>query len=133
MKVNFDHIYEHIGYLFYALATESRQVDSAILQTWIDQHWFPDPSRATDLQLHLVECLHTAMRQAFDNAMTPAHAFGEFRLYYEIHRIPFGPELRAKITSVATALVREYGKPGKESVLLHELMSVLNQPELAYA
>lgn len=127
MKVYFEHIYEHIGYLFYAIASERGKLNAVSLDKLnrlIDQQWHPAGNGAT-IETHLAACLHAGIRTAIDSAMSPEEAFDLFHNYYEVHTLPFGQPLRLKIQATANTLAAEFSGNGTRSHFIEALEKLL--------
>lgn len=127
MKVYFEHIYEHIGYLFYAVATERRKLNPVSfgkLRRVIDLQWSSSTNGQTT-ESNLLGYLHSGLRNAFDTSMDSVKAFDDFTSYYDIHNVPFSSTLRSKIFNTAKTISSEFSGNGKESEYLKYLESLL--------
>ena len=111
MKVNFEILYEHIGYLFYALAFESRQPSSLQhdkLRQLIDKRWKADDLKNDPLNLRLNEHLQSGVRHAITSSWHPEHAFTVFEEFYLVHRNSFGPVLKEQIQKSAIEIAQAF-------------------------
>lgn len=123
MKIYFEHIYEHIGYLFYAVACERGMLNAVTydkLNRLIDQQWKPTDSGQT-LEQHLISCLHSGLLNAFKTSMPAEKAYNRFKDYYNLHYLPFGKTLCSKVISTANTIASEFSGNGKKSVLVSAL------------
>lgn len=130
MKVDFEILYEHVGYLFYALASEFHKLSSyedSKLNQLIDQHWRVLHPNESPLDLRLNEHLHNGLHKAMSATWGPGQAFKMFEDFYFVHRISFGEALRAKIEKCSEEIVREYYKLHCDSKKLMELKWLLSQ------
>lgn len=117
MKVYFEDIYEHIGYLFYAVASERMKLNTESLDKLmrlVDQQWYP-AGNGTTLEAHLAGELHSGCRKAMNSIMSPEQAFDHFQQYYEVHALPFGQPLRSKILATVKTLAAEFFGNGTKS------------------
>lgn len=127
MKFSFNDVYRHIGYLFYALATEHGKLNTITFDRLIrlvDQQWYPSGNETT-IETHLVGHLHDGLRTAFDGAKSSREAFHDFKTYYTIHGAPFGQSLRSRIFSTSNTIASEFSGNGKKSDFLTELEKLL--------
>jgi hypothetical protein len=127
MKIYFEHIYEHIGYLFYAVACEHGMLNAVTydkLNRIIDLQWKPTDVGQT-LDQHLVGCLHSGLLNAFKTSMPAEKAYRRFQEYYNLHYVPFGKPLRSKIISMANTIASEFSGNGKKSALVSALETLL--------
>lgn len=134
MRVYFDQIYERIGWLFYAVASEKEKLsdtNSARLLQIIDQQWKPTPDSDAMLQRHLLDYLKYGLRNAIDNASRPDEAFNRFRLYFGLHSLPFGKDLRARILATARLIAMEFNGKETNSDFINSLETLFaqNTPE----
>lgn len=111
MKVNFEDIYRHIGFLFYGLASRDGKVSSqdfSRLTEILEKDWGRAGSGDPVLTMHLVDCMYEGIRYAIDNAMSTEHALASFRNYYRIHPLPFSQVLKERIISSSMLISREF-------------------------
>lgn len=133
MKVYFEHIYEHIGYLFYAIASEHGKLNAASLDKLtrlIDQQWYPAGNGST-IEARLVGYLHSGLRNAMDSAMSADRSFDYFHDFYEVHALPFGLPLRSKILATGNTLASEFSGNGTRSHFIHELEKLFEVKPIA--
>lgn len=129
MKVNFEILYEHIGYLFYALASEFHKLSSyedSKLNELIDNHWKVLHPEEAPLHLRLNEHLHTGVRNAMAASWDPDQAFALFEDFYLLHGISFGGSLREKIQKCSDEIVHEFYKLNCDSKIITELKGLLS-------
>lgn len=127
MKENFENIYEHIGYLFYALVRGEVALSTAQLvklTELIERMWKPMSNGNPELHLHLVDCIHAGVKYAVENRMSREHALSSFRTYFQIHGLPFGIELKKKVISSVLAIQKEFPS-GRAKELFTELEDLL--------
>lgn len=110
MKVNFENIYEHIGYLLFSVTSgkgKLSDVELLKLTDVVEKTWRPVVNGDSALQMHLVDCIHAGIRYAIENSMTPEQALASFRSFFQIHSFAFGKSLKEKIVSSVMALHKE--------------------------
>jgi uncharacterized protein YejL (UPF0352 family) len=128
MKANFEILYEHIGYLFYALASEFHKLSSyedSKLNELINEHWKILDSKEAPLQLLLNEHLHNGVHNAMSVSWNPDQAFRMFEDFYLVHRISFGDTLREKIQKCSDEIVHDYCRLHCDSKIITELKWLL--------
>jgi hypothetical protein len=130
MKVDFEILYEHIGYLFYALASEFHNLspyEDSKLNELIDEHWKVLHTKETTLDLRLNEQLHAGVHNAMAALWGPDQAFQAFKCFYLIHKISFGEPLRKKIQKCSDEIVHDYYKLHCNSKIITELKWLLTK------
>jgi hypothetical protein len=128
MKVTFESLYEHIGYLFYALASEFHKLSSyedSKLNELIEEHWKVLHPKDAPLHHHLNEHLHTGVHNAMTASLLPDQAFKIFEDYYLVHKRSFGDTLRDKIQKCSDQIVHDYYTARCDSKLITQLKSLL--------
>ena len=119
MKYNFENIYEHLGYLFFSVATPRGELsaDSYLtLRSIISQHWLPagaDTTLDARLAMHIFKAIDTAVAEK----VTRANALGYFKSFYHIHRMAFSASFRHKIIATINALAQVF-KPNPQQLLV---------------
>jgi hypothetical protein len=119
MKTSFENIYEHIGYLFYAIVFEHRKAsafDYEKLKSLIEQNW-QIPIVDADLEHRLLTYLYTGIKNAADVSMDAVNAYGFFVQCFELNSFAFGQALRHKLISVANVIAQEFPVIGELSLL----------------
>lgn len=123
MKAYFEHLYEHVGYLFYAMAAEDRKLsmmDWDRLNRLIDQQWHP-AGNGQSLDSHLISQLHLGLKGAFNTSMQAEEAFAVFQNYHCLHGLSIGEALRLKIFVTAEILACGFSSNAKQSVFMAHL------------
>jgi hypothetical protein len=132
MKANFEGIYEHIGYLFYALASEQRSLseyDLKKLTLEIAEAWQPLTNVDSTLHDSLIKHMNDAITLCHNEAMPSNNAFELFEDYYFVHHGNFSQAFEDKILLVATELSHEFFstlKNRKGSGALRELKNLFH-------
>jgi hypothetical protein len=128
MKVDFQILYEHVGYLFYALASEFHKLspsEDGKLNELIDRHWKVLHPKEAPLHLCLNEHLHTGVRNARAASWHPDYAFTAFEDFYLVHRISFGDTLTEKIQKCSDEIVHRFHELHCDSKIIVELKWLL--------
>ena len=134
MKVNFEDIYRHIGFLFYALATKDTGLlanDRLRLTDIVERNWRQKGNGDPGLNMHLVDCIHDGIRYAIVNSMSRDHAMSSFRDYYTIHPLPFSPELKKKIVGAAILISAEFPERSHNGQLKENLESLMHVKQVS--
>lgn len=129
MKVNFEDIYRHIGFLFYAVASKGTGLsasDRLRLTDIIERNWRQTGNGDPGLNMHLVDCIHGGIRYAIVNSMSRDHAISSFIDYYMIHTLPFSPELKKKIINSASLISAEFPESSHSGQLKQNLESLMH-------
>lgn len=134
MKTSFEKLYEHVGYLFYALAAEHGKLSSADylkLKEIIDRYWAGSAHGDLRLQpylngyvLSLNGYLLSGVRNAIDEGMDADEAFLFFENYYAVHKLFFGSALKEKIALTDNSIAAVF--PGNN----HQRAVIKNVEEL---
>jgi len=118
MKVNFEIIYEHVGYLFFALTQQKKKLSSEELMRLhrlVDTYWRQTPNGDITLYIHLTDCIHAGIKHATTEAWSSEAARHSFENYYKLHAMPFGTALKEKIFTFISILNKEF--PGNEQYI----------------
>lgn len=110
MKINYEDIFEHIGFLAYSIAQPAGPISELRIEKLkgiVDLVWKENDT----VTMHLNDCIMSGITFCIDNSMTPEHAFSSFENYFEIHRAPFGEQLRKKIVSLSQGIFGEFQSP----------------------
>jgi hypothetical protein len=132
MKANFEALYDHIGYLFYALASEQKTLskyDMKKLEAEISESWQPLTSAEASLHYSLIKHLNNTITNCQSDGLTCNNAFEVFEDYYSIHHSNFGDNLQHKILAAANEVSREFFSTSKDkngSHLMSELKHLLH-------
>ena len=111
MKANFESLYEHVGYLFYAVASEQRNLstyDLARLKGEIIEALLPLTNIEPTLHYTLLKHVNNAIEQSCNESLTGNNAFEMFEDYYFVHRANFSPTFENKILVAASAISHEF-------------------------
>ena len=111
MKAYFDSLYEHIGLLFYAIASERGKPDTTeflSLKHMVEADWGLPSDDRLPIENNLSQHLYSGLQSAFENSIHPESAFDCFRDYYQVHAISFGDALKAKIIATAHSITSEF-------------------------
>lgn len=127
MKVHFEHIYEHIGYLFYAIACEHGKLNAVKfdkLKRVVDQQW-RSFGNGVAIESNLANYLQAGVRNAYDTKLTSQEAFDLFKNYHDIHCLPFGGSMTSKIIAIASKIASEFSGNWTKSEFISTLKNLL--------
>jgi hypothetical protein len=130
MKYNFEHLYEHVGYLFYALVRRDAGIAAADLlklTEFVNNSWKPEASGDPTLGVHLAERIHSGIRYASANRMTTLHAIESFKVYFTLHALVFSGTLRERVLSSVNTIQKEFAGNHESygiDVVLQRLLAV---------
>jgi hypothetical protein len=143
MKVNFQNVYESIGYLFYALSVRKGKLTSdeySKLHDIIYQKWEPffisyhrHLNTYDALQSDLIEHLHSAIKKAHDCEWNALQAFEHFKNYYLEHMLPYNETLKENMMLTSKCIARAFcSNDDPASSVLHEVNQLLGlKPDLS--
>ena len=128
MKVNYEDLFEHIGYLVYSIVLPCGTLSENTilkLKNIVGLVWKENDS----LSMHLNDCAVSGVEYCVDNSMTSDHAFESFKNYFMIHSLPFGVGLREKIIAVSQSAFEKF--PSQEgAVKLDHIVNMMSTPKL---
>lgn len=130
MKIYYENIYEHIGKLFYALASEEKLLtltDYCKLKKIIEKEWEEMSSGDQGIQAHLVAYLYSGIKACIESSISPEKAFELFENNYLLHRVQFSPYFKERILVVARSITHEFSPDGISSRFQKELKSLFEQ------
>lgn len=120
--------YQHIGYLFYAVAAADKnvaQVEIDTLKTLVKQHWLPrddtNDRYGTDAayQIEIVfDWLNDRNKSALD-------CYTEFQDFYKSHKSYFTKSVKKLISETAEAIASSFSGKNKSELMLLAKLSVL--------
>lgn len=123
-------IFEQLGNLFYALASDQRvsALASGELKMLLRKDWLTEPAHSSPDKVseasHLigltVDTLETEKVQARE-------AFSDFSAFYGIHQEQFSSALKQRIMETAEAIIKIFPRPGTKNVHLTELKILFSE------
>jgi len=128
MRFNSEDLYEHVGYLFYAIACEGTKLSAGNLlklNQFIDETWRQAICGDVTLSKYLADCIHNGVRFASVNGMSSDHALESFTRYFIIHSPAFGLTMREKIHLSAEMLLKEFPNNPKAGDMAKNIESLL--------
>lgn len=134
MKYNFENLYEHVGYLFYALVRREEGIsatDLLKLTEFVNKTWKPSASGDPALSIYLAERIHHGIRYASTNRMTARRGMESFKEYFILYALSFSSALRERILTSVYTIQKEFaGNPESNGIGL-ELERLFAIPPVA--
>lgn len=125
MVVNYQRIYEHTGYLFYAVAAADGTIKPAELSAikdLINKEWLPLEDSTDEFGTDAAHYILMTIDILMDRSVSADGAFSVFKDYFEAHKAAFTEPVRKKIYLTANAIARAFaGKNKAESKYLKEV------------
>lgn len=119
MEINYQRIYEHAGYLFYAIAAADgavKDAEVAVFKDLVSKEWLPLEDSTDEFGTDSAHYIFMAFDTLLDRVAPPEEAFATFKDYFEEHHAAFSPSIRKKIRVTATAIAGAFaGKNKAES------------------
>jgi hypothetical protein len=125
MVVNYQRIYEHAGYLFYAIAAADgavKDAELAVIKDLINKEWLPLEDSTDEFGTDAAHYIFMSFDILMDRGTSADEAFEVFKDYFDAHKNAFTEPVRQKILMTATAVARAFAGQNKaESKYLKEL------------
>ena len=123
--VNYQRIYEKLGYLFYALAAADNVVpprEADRLREMVKKIWVPLEDSTDEFGTDAAFYIDISFEYLLNEGIEAAEAFQEFENYYREHSGAFSKGLHDKIKTTARTIAQAFrGKNKKESAMLERL------------
>lgn len=125
MKINYQKLYENLGYLFYAIAAADQHVhreEIEKLKALVGKEWLPLENSTDSYGTDAAHYISIAFEYLLSESMASEDAFKVFSDYYEESEPSFTKDLKRKIKSTATAIASAFaGKNKKEKRYIDQL------------
>lgn len=129
MEVNYQRIYEHAGYLFYAVAAADgavKEAEVAAIKDLITKEWLPLEDSTDEFGTDAAHYIFMTFDVLMDRGLPADEAYEVFKDYFNSHATAFSGTVRKKIRETATAIARAFaGKNKAESKYLKELRKMV--------
>ncbi len=129
MHVNYQKIYEKLGYLFYAIASSDGRVadiELSRLREMIKKIWIPLEGSTDEFGTDAAQYISISFEFLMDEGMDANDAFDEFKDYYEEHAGAFSKEIKENIRNTTRAIASAFkGKNRHESAILKKVNKLL--------
>ena len=129
MHVNYQKIYEKLGYLFYAIASADGGVaDGELnrLREMIKKIWIPLEDSTDEFGTDAAHYIAISFEFLMDEGMDPNDAFSEFKDYYEEHSAAFSREIKENIANTTRAIAHAFkGRNRHEAGILRKVERLL--------
>jgi hypothetical protein len=130
MIINYQKIYEQLGYLFYAIASadrHSRAKEFEILKQDIIKEWVPLETSTDEFGTDAANYIYFTFDNLLDQEADPEESFASFKEYFELHAHAFDKNLRKRIEKTAFHMATAFAHKNKtETKILQELKKLLN-------
>ena len=127
--VNYQRIYEKLGYLFYALAAADNVVparEADKLRELVRKIWVPVEDSTDEFGTDAGYYIDISFEYLLNEGIDPDEAFREFEAYYSEHSAAFSPPIVQRIKISARAIAEAFhGKNKRESRMLKRLHEML--------
>lgn len=127
--VNYQKIYEKLGYLYYALAAADNVVpahEAERLRELVKKIWLPMEASKDEFGTDAAYYIDISFEFLLNEGRDADEAFQEFENYYVDHSAAFSREIDEKIKTTARAIAKAFkGKNKKESAMLKRLNKLL--------
>jgi hypothetical protein len=129
MIINYQKIYEQLGYLFYAIASadrHSRNKEFEILKQDIEKEWIPHENSTDEFGTDAANYIYFTFDNLLDREYDPNDAFESFKEYFEMHSDAFDDKLRKRINKTVAHMANAFVHKNKtETHILKELHKLL--------
>lgn len=133
MIINYQKIYEQLGYLFYAIASadkHSRPKEFEILKQDIIKEWIPLESSTDEFGTDAANYIYFTFDNLLDQEADPEEAFASFKEYFELHANAFDDTLRKRIEKTAFHMAKAFTHKNKtETKILKDLKKLLHSKQ----
>lgn len=127
--VNYQRIYEKLGYLFYAVAATDHDVapgEADTLRDTVKKIWVPVENSTDEFGTDAAYYIDISFEYLLNEGTDPEEAFQEFERYYSEHSAVFSKTIKEKIRTTAKAITHAFkGRNKKESAALKRLDQIL--------
>lgn len=129
MIVNYQKIYEQLGYLFYSIAASDKHVmkqESEILKKEIEKEWIPLEDSTDEFGTDAANYIYFTFDRLSDMDFSPREAFDSFKAYFETHANAFTPDVRSRIQRTVSHMANAFAHKTKtEEYIEKELRKLL--------
>lgn len=129
MEINYQRIYEHAGYLFYAIAAADGKVkdaEVAVFKDLVSKEWLPLEDSTDEFGTDSAHYIFISFDNLLDRSIPAEEAFASFKDYFNEHHTAFTAPIRKKISATAEAIAGAFGGKNKaESGYIKELKKIM--------
>lgn len=129
MVVNYQRIYEHAGYLFYAIAAADgaiKEAELSAIKDLINREWLPLEDSTDEFGTDAAHYIFMTFDTLMDRGTPADEAYAVFKDYFDTHEAAFTDPVRKKIRLTASAIARAFAGQNKaESKYLKELKKMV--------
>jgi hypothetical protein len=112
MKINYQKLYENLGYLFYAVAAADQHVqrdEIEKLKTLVGKEWLPLENSIDPYGTDAAHYISIAFEYLLTESMPSEEAYKVFADYYTQTNAALPKDLKRKIKTTATAIASSFG------------------------
>jgi hypothetical protein len=116
MQINYQNIYEKLGYLFYAIAASDqnvRQEEIEKMRLLVSKEWLPMEKSTDKYGTDAAHYISISFDYLMSESIPPDEAFDVFSDYYQIHSGAFSKDLKHKIKTTASAIADAFAHRNK--------------------
>lgn len=129
MEINYQRIYEHAGYLFYAIAAADgtvKDAEVAVFKDLVNKEWLPLEDSTDEFGTDSAHYIFISFDNFLDRGVPAEEAFASFKNYFNDHNAAFTAPIRKKISTTAAAIASAFGGKNKaESNYMTELKRIM--------
>jgi hypothetical protein len=129
MKLNYQHLYENLGHLFYAIAAADQHVhreEIEKLKILVGKEWLPLENSIDSFGTDAAHYISIAFEYCLSESIPSEDAYGVFSAYYDEFESAITKELKRKIKITATAIADAFaGKNKKEQQVIDRLNKLM--------
>ena len=129
MKVNYQSIYEKLGYLFYSIASADNRIHPSEvekLKAMVAREWLPLEDSIDKYGTDAGHYISISFDYLMSERIPPQDAYSVFADYFQEHAAAFSKELKKKISTTATAIANAFADRNKyEKKYIDQLQRLL--------
>lgn len=129
MKINYQRIYEKLGFLFYAIAAADNVVTPAEisrLEEMVKKIWVPIENTTDEFGTDAAQYISISFEYLMNEGVEADMAFEEFSNYYQDHSPAFSNGIKESIKMTAHAIAEAFkGENALEHAYLERLEKLL--------
>lgn len=115
--MNYQTLYEKLGYLFYSIASADQNVHPAEidrLKTLISKDWLPLEDSTDTFGTDAAHYISIAFDYLANESVSSTESFEVFSAYYEQNATKFSAQIKKQILRTATAIADAFGTTNKK-------------------
>ena len=129
MQINYQKIYERLGYPFYAIAAADNVVtknEVSRLKEMVQNVWVPIEETTDEFGTDAAQYISISFDYLMNEGVEADQAFDGFKDYYVTHPAAFSKNIRRNMKTTASAIAEAFrGRNKQESAFLEKLNDLL--------